>query len=313
MEFAIEAINLRKSFQGNEVVKGINLRVKKGELFAILGPNGAGKTTTINMLTTLLNQDGGTAKVAGFDIQQQVNEVRKRISLTGQFAALDEGLTGIQNLEMVARLSGYAAREARSVSEQYLQSFGLWEAKDKIVGNYSGGMRRRLDIAASIITQPELIFLDEPTTGLDPRSRIQVWKIVRMLLDKGTTVLLTTQYLEEADQLADRIAVIHQGMVIAEGTPMELKASIGGKTLTLQLETETAPDYINKLLSKLSFTAYSDSNPLIYKIAVQEAKLANQVIHTFLENDISVNYFSLSEPSLDEVFLTLTHKSKEVV
>lgn len=313
MEFAIEAINLRKSFQGNEVVKGINLRVKKGELFAILGPNGAGKTTTINMLTTLLRQDGGTAKVAGFDVQQQVNEVRKRISLTGQFAALDEGLTGIQNLEMVARLSGYGAKEARSVSEQYLQSFGLWEAKDKIVGNYSGGMRRRLDIAASIITQPELIFLDEPTTGLDPQSRIQVWKIVRMLLDKGTTVLLTTQYLEEADQLADRIAVIHQGMVIAEGTPMDLKASIGGKTLTLQLETETAPDYINKLLSKLSFTAYSDSNPLIYKIAVQEAKLANQVIHTLLENDISVNYFSLSEPSLDEVFLTLTHKSKEVV
>ncbi len=216
MEYTIDVHGLSKTFQGNEVVKGIDLRVKKGELFALLGPNGAGKTTTINMLTTLLKADGGTAVVAGYDVRKQAGEVRKRISLTGQFAALDEGLSGLQNLEMVAKLSGCPSREARYIAEDSIRSFGLWEAKDRTVSHYSGGMRRRLDIAASIVTQPDLIFLDEPTTGLDLQSRIQVWEVVHMLLGLGTTVVLTTQYLEEADQLADRIAVIDQGSIIAE-------------------------------------------------------------------------------------------------
>lgn len=314
MEYAIDVHGLSKSFQGNEVVKGITFRVKKGELFALLGPNGAGKTTTINMLTTLLKADGGTAIVAGYDVRKQAGEVRKRISLTGQFAALDEGLSGLQNLEMIAKLSGCSSRDARSIAKDSIRSFGLWEAKDRAVGQYSGGMRRRLDIAASIVTQPDLIFLDEPTTGLDPQSRIQVWDVVRMLLDIGTTVVLTTQYLEEADQLADRIAVIDQGRIIAEGTPTQLKASIAGKTLSIQLSYPIEMERITELLADTHLVVYQDHNPLVYKMAIQEAKLANEIIHRLLSYDIPMEYFILGEPSLDEVFLTLTHfNTKEAV
>ncbi|WP_309568646.1 ATP-binding cassette domain-containing protein [Paenibacillus sp. sptzw28] len=229
MSYAIEIIGLRKSFNDQEVVKGIHLSVKKGELFALLGPNGAGKTTTINMLSTLLKPDGGTALVSGYDVVKHAKEVRKKISLTGQFAALDEGLSGLQNVILIARLYGFPPKEARSIAEQLILSFGLSDAKDRMVRSYSGGMLRRLDIAASIVTQPEIIFLDEPTTGLDPQSRMGVWEVVRTLLKHGTTVLLTTQYLEEADQLADRIAVIDKGNIVAEGTPNQLKASIGVK------------------------------------------------------------------------------------
>lgn len=313
MAYAIEVQGLRKSFQGNEVVKGIELRVKKGELFAVLGPNGAGKTTTINMLSTLLKPDSGSALVTGFDVVKQAKEVRKRISLTGQYAALDEALTGLQNLKMVCKLNGYSTNEAQAIAEESIRSFGLWEARDRVIEKYSGGMRRRLDIAASIVSQPELIFLDEPTTGLDPQSRIQVWEVVRMLLRMGTTVLLTTQYLEEADQLADRIAVIDKGTIIAQGTPAELKASIGQKTLTIQLSEPVAEDKMNGLLADYPFKVYQDYQPLTYKMPVQEAKLANSAIHTLMVNDIPIEYFSLGEPSLDEVFLTLTHaKTQEV-
>lgn len=312
MAYAIEVQGLRKSFQGNEVVKGIDLRVNKGELFAVLGPNGAGKTTTINMLSTMLKPDSGSALVTGFDVVKQAKEVRKRISLTGQYAALDETLTGLQNLEMVCKLNGYSTKEARVITEESIRSFDLWEARDRVIENYSGGMRRRLDIAASIVSQPELIFLDEPTTGLDPQSRMQVWEVVRMLLKMGTTVLLTTQYLEEADQLADRIAVIDKGTIIAQGTPAELKASIGQKTLTIQLSEPVAEDKMNELLTDYPFKVYLDHQPLTYKMPVQEAKLANSVIHTLMVNDIPIEFFSLGEPSLDEVFLTLTHsKTKE--
>ncbi len=313
MEYAITVSGLRKSFQGKEVVKGIDLRVKKGELFALLGPNGAGKTTTIHMLTTLLRSDGGTAIVAGFDVAKQASEVRKRISLTGQFAALDEGLSGSQNLELIAKLSGYAARAARTIAEDSLRSFGLWEARDQLVCNYSGGMRRRLDIAASIVTQPELIFLDEPTTGLDPQSRMQVWEVVRMLLAMGTTVLLTTQYLEEADQLADRIAVIDQGCIIAEGTPLQLKSTIGGKTLTVQLSQPVEKERITELLTSRSLDVFSDQHSLVYKLPVQEARLANDIIQQLLNHDIPIAYFTLDEPSLDEVFLVLTQTNERKI
>jgi ABC-2 type transport system ATP-binding protein len=316
MSYAIEINGLRKSFNDQEVVKGIHLKVKKGELFALLGPNGAGKTTTIDMLSTLLRPDGGTALVAGYDVVKHAKEVRKKISLTGQFAALDEGLSGLQNLILIARLYGFSPKEARSIAEQLIQSFGLSDAKDRMVQNYSGGMRRRLDIAASMVTQPEIIFLDEPTTGLDLQSRMGVWGVVRSLLKQGTTVLLTTQYLEEADQLADRIAVIDNGSIVSEGTPSQLKASIGGKSLAIRLAEQTDEATINRLLADHhDLIGFQGSNPLEYNIPVQEAILASQAIHTLVSNKVPIDYFSLSEPSLDEVFLVLTasKQKKEVV
>ncbi len=307
----IKVKKLKKSFNGTEVVKGIDLNVKKGELFALLGPNGAGKTTTINMLSTLLKPDSGEAWISGKNLSTEVKEVRKKISLTGQFASLDEGLTGIQNLILISRLHGYSRKEASNVAERLLQSFGLAEAKTRSISEYSGGMRRRLDIAASMVTQPELIFLDEPTTGLDPQSRIQVWEVVRELLKQGTTVLLTTQYLEEADQLADRIGVIDHGEIIAEGTPQQLKASIGQKTLSIQFkELSNQEQMIRILYDHHAVNIYPSESPLVFKIPIQEAKGANEIIQTLFLQHYSIEYFSLEEPSLDEVFLTLTASKK---
>lgn len=221
MEKAIEAKGLRKSFKGTEVLKGVNFEVKRGEIFALLGSNGAGKTTIVKILTTLLKPDGGTALVNGFDVVEKPGEVRRSISLTGQFAAVDEILTGRENLIMISRLRHLT--NSRRVAADLLSRFGLSDAADRRVSTYSGGMRRRLDIAMSLIGKPQVIFLDEPTTGLDPEARIEVWKTVKELADGGTTVLLTTQYLEEAEQLADRIAILHEGRIIVSGTLEELK------------------------------------------------------------------------------------------
>jgi ABC-2 type transport system ATP-binding protein len=312
LPYAIETKELRKSYNGMEVVRGIDLRVKQGELFALLGPNGAGKTTTIHILSTLVKPDGGFVSVAGFDIVGNARNVRRKISLTGQFAALDEGLSGLQNLMLISRLYGYSAKTARSVSEELIESFELGEAKDRAVLHYSGGMRRRLDIAASIVTEPDVIFLDEPTTGLDPQSRIQVWEVVRSLLKRGTTVLLTTQYLEEADQLADRIAVMDKGSLIAEGTPRQLKASVGNRTLTIQFIEPADQHKLGTLLNEEhALNVLQDDHPLVHKIPVKNASAANQALCTLMKNGFAIEYFALSEPSLDEVFLSLTHaKSK---
>ncbi|MEC0308752.1 ATP-binding cassette domain-containing protein [Paenibacillus lautus] len=312
MPYAIETKELRKSYNGMEVVRGIDLRVEQGELFALLGPNGAGKTTTIHMLSTLVKPDGGFASVAGFDIVGNARNVRRRISLTGQFAALDEGLSGLQNLMLISRLYGYSAKTARSVSEELIESFGLSEAKERAVQHYSGGMRRRLDIAASIVTEPDVIFLDEPTTGLDPQSRNQVWEVVGSLLKRGTTVLLTTQYLEEADQLADRIAVMDKGSLIAEGTPRQLKASVGNRTLTIQFIEPADQRRVGTLLNEAhALNVLEDDHPLVLKIPVEDASTATEALRTLMNNGFAIEYFALSEPSLDEVFLSLTHaKSK---
>ncbi|MEC0094404.1 ABC transporter ATP-binding protein [Paenibacillus macquariensis] len=221
MEKAIEAKGLRKSFKNTEVLKGVDFEVKRGEIFALLGSNGAGKTTIVRILTTLLKQDGGTATVNGFDVASKPENVRYAISLTGQFAAVDEILTGRENLIMIAKLRHLD--HPRQVAEDLLKRFGLTDAADRKPSTYSGGMRRRLDIALSLVGKPQIIFLDEPTTGLDPEARIEVWKIVKELADGGTTVFLTTQYLEEAEQLADRIAILHEGRIIASGTLAELK------------------------------------------------------------------------------------------
>ncbi|MBD0324173.1 MAG: ATP-binding cassette domain-containing protein, partial [Aldersonia sp.] len=232
---AIETHGLIKRFGSTTAVDGIDLAVETGGVFGVLGPNGAGKTTTIRMLATLLPIDGGRASVLGHDVAREPAAVRSKVALTGQFAALDEDLTGTENLVLLGRLYGFSWPAARRRAEQLLAAFELTDAVARSVKTYSGGMRRRLDIAASIVVTPELIFLDEPTTGLDPRSRNQVWEIVRSLVAGGTTVLLTTQYLDEADQLADRLAVIDRGRVIAEGTTGELKASVGAGALHVRV------------------------------------------------------------------------------
>ncbi|NOU98581.1 ABC transporter ATP-binding protein [Paenibacillus planticolens] len=221
MEKAIEVKGLRKSFKDTEVLKGVDFEVKRGEIYALLGSNGAGKTTIVRILTTLLKQDGGTAFVNGFDVASKPENVRHAISLTGQFAAVDEILTGRENLIMIAKLRHLD--HPRQVADDLLKRFGLSDAADRKPSTYSGGMRRRLDIALGLVGKPQIIFLDEPTTGLDPEARIEVWKIVKELADGGTTVFLTTQYLEEAEQLADRIAILHEGRIIAGGTLTELK------------------------------------------------------------------------------------------
>lgn len=221
MKKAIEVKGLRKSFKDTEVLKGVDFEVKRGEIFALLGSNGAGKTTIVRILTTLLKQDQGTATVNGFDVASEPGNVRHAISLTGQFAAVDEILTGRENLVMIAKLRHLD--DPRQVADNLLKRFGLTEAADRKPSTYSGGMRRRLDIALSLVGKPEIIFLDEPTTGLDPEARIEVWKIVKELANGGTTVFLTTQYLEEAEQLADRISILHGGRIIAGGTLAELK------------------------------------------------------------------------------------------
>jgi ABC-2 type transport system ATP-binding protein len=234
MEKAIEVKGLRKSFKDTEVLKGVDFEVKRGEIFALLGSNGAGKTTIVRILTTLLKQDGGTATVNGFDVASKPENVRHAISLTGQFAAVDEILTGRENLIMIAKLRHLD--HPRQVADDLLKRFGLTDAADRKPSTYSGGMRRRLDIALSLVGKPQIIFLDEPTTGLDPEARIEVWKIVKELADGGTTVFLTTQYLEEAEQLADRIAILHEGRIIASGTLAELK----------QLFPKTQVEYVEK-------------------------------------------------------------------
>src|SRR5918999_215704 len=232
---AIEATGLVKIFGDTRAVDGVDLAVRSGSVYGVLGPNGAGKTTTIRMLATLLRPDEGTARVLGHDIVEEADAVRSAVTLTGQLASVDEDLTGRENLILVGRLLGLKRPQAKTRATELLEAFGLAEAAAKLVKNYSGGMRRRLDIAASIVVTPRLMFLDEPTTGLDPRSRNQVWDIIRMLVAGGTTILLCTQYLEEADQIADGIAVIDHGKVIAEGTPGQLKASVGAGALHVRL------------------------------------------------------------------------------
>src|SRR5688572_17036651 len=235
MAHAIETSGLTKSFRATRALAGVDLRIRKGSVYGLLGPNGAGKTTTIRILATLLKPDEGTATVLGLAVVRDARTVRQKVSLTGQYASVDEDLTGQENLVLVGRLVGLSWRQARERGVELLAAFGLEDAGGRQVRTYSGGMRRRIDIAASLVTKPEILFLDEPTTGLDPRSRNQVWDLVRQIAAAGTTVLLTTQYLEEADRLAERMAVIDRGKVIAEGTSSELKASIGSNALHVRL------------------------------------------------------------------------------
>lgn len=306
-DWAIEAKGLVKIFGKHRAVDGVDLTVRKGTVYGFLGPNGAGKTTTIRVLATLLKPDGGSARIFGHDLSKEGDEIRSRISLTGQYASIDEDLTGMENLVMMGRLMGYRRRAAKARAAELLKAFGLEEAAKRQVKNYSGGMRRRIDIAASIVVTPELLFLDEPTAGLDPRSRNQVWDIIRALVGGGTTVLLTTQYLEEADQLADRIAVINQGKIIAEGTSSELKASVGTGTLNIQLVNgEERAKAAAILEDKLSVSVHSTSDSTSLTAQINDSFLVAAALSELARNQIAVSDFSFGRPSLDEVFLTLT-------
>ena len=304
---AIEARGLVKHFGSTRAVDGLDLEVPAGTVYGVLGPNGAGKTTAIRVLATLLEPDGGTARVLGHDVLDDPATVRSRVSLTGQFASVDEDLTGFENLVLLSRLWGYARRDAKARARDLLDAFGLAEASNRQVKAYSGGMRRRIDIAASIVVTPELIFLDEPTTGLDPRSRNQVWEIVRALTASGTTVLLTTQYLDEADQLADRIAVIDHGRVIAEGTSAQLKASVGTGALHVRVRDPDERTRAEEVLAgALQLPVRLEPDPTALSASVGDTEVVAHALTELARAGVGVSGFSMGQPSLDEVFLSLT-------
>ena len=311
-DLAIEASGLVKTFGETRAVAGVDLAVRPGMVYGLLGPNGAGKTTTIRMLATLLRPDDGKARVFGHDVVREADEVRSRVSLTGQFASVDEDLTGFENLVLLARLLGHSRAQAKARAGELLDAFGLSEAANRQVKNYSGGMQRRLDIAASIVVTPDLMFLDEPTAGLDPRSRHQVWEIVRALVAGGTTVLLTTQYLDEADQLADRIAVIDRGKVIAEGTSGELKASVGSGVLHVRLRDREDRSGAERVLSQaLGVPVHPDSDPAALSARVSDPERVAHALAELSRSGVAVTEFALGQPSLDEVFLALTGRPAE--
>jgi ABC-2 type transport system ATP-binding protein len=311
---AITTSGLVKTFGDTRALDGIDLAVPAGTVYGVLGPNGAGKTTTVRVLATLLRPDGGEARVFGHDVLREPDAVRSLVSLAGQVSSVDEDLTGTENLTLLARLLGYQKPAARDRAALLLEAFGLTDAAGRQVKNYSGGMRRRLDIAASILNTPDLLFLDEPTAGLDPRSRNQVWDIVRVIVAQGTTVLLTTQYLDEADHLAGRIAVIDHGKVIAEGTPGQLKSSVGAGTVHVRLRDPLQrPEAADVLARVLAAQVQLDADAVALTVRVSDggaaqaaAEYAAQALAELARSGITVDDFSLGQPSLDEVFLALT-------
>ncbi len=309
---AIEATGLVKSFGSTRAVDGIDLAVPAGHVYGVLGPNGAGKTTTIRMLATLIAPDAGSARVLGHDVVSDADAVRGLVSLTGQLASVDEELTGRENLVLLGRLLGLRRGAVRARADELLEAFGIAEAAGRLVKHYSGGMRRRLDIAASIVVTPELMFLDEPTTGLDPRSRNQVWEIARALVAEGTTILLCTQYLEEADQLADGIAVIDRGRVIAEGTPGQLKASVGTGALHVRLLQASRRAEAARVLEAVVGPVALEADPAALSASCADADRAAAGVAELARAGLGIAEFSLAQPSLDEVFLALTgHLTEE--
>ncbi|WP_386046819.1 ATP-binding cassette domain-containing protein [Tumebacillus lipolyticus] len=296
-----------KTFGDNRAVDGVDLNVRAGSIYGVLGPNGAGKTTTIRMLATLLRLDAGSARIFGYDVVKEPQIVRQLIGVTGQYASVDESLSATENLVIFSRLLGLGRAESRRKAAELLEEFGLTEAAKRPLKNFSGGMRRRLDLAASLIAQPPLIFLDEPTTGLDPRTRAQMWETIRRLVKTGSTVLLTTQYLDEADQLADRIAVIDRGRVVAEGTVDELKASVGTSSLHLRVQrsqdTEDARQIVEQVLKARSNVS-AEAGRITAPMA--DADLVTDLLIALRTRGISLAEISVQKPTLDEVFLTIT-------
>ncbi|WP_278102909.1 ATP-binding cassette domain-containing protein [Microbacterium proteolyticum] len=304
---AVRAEGLVKTFGSNRAVDGVDLVVEAGTVYGVLGPNGAGKTTTISMLTTLLRPDGGRAEIFGHDVVKDAHIVRQLIGLTGQFASVDEKLSATENLIIFARLLGLSRADARRKSTELLEEFGLTEAASRPLAKFSGGMRRRLDLAASLIAQPPLIFLDEPTTGLDPRTRGQMWDTIRRLVSTGSTVVLTTQYLDEADQLAGRIAVIDRGRVVAEGTALELKASVGQASLVLRLQPGSDLEVARATIARvLNATAVVSPEAARLTVPMSDPDEVTDLLVAFRAAGVHLSEFSVQQPTLDEVFLTLT-------
>jgi len=305
-ELAIEATGLVKSFGETKALAGVDLAAREGSVLAVLGPNGAGKTTAVRILATLLRADAGAARVNGFDLRKQPEKVRASIGLTGQFASVDEDLTGTQNLVMIGQLLDLPTRAARKRAAELLAWFDLTAAANKVAKTYSGGMRRRLDLAASLVGRPRVIFLDEPTTGLDPAKREDMWDVVRSLVSDGSTVLLTTQYLEEADALADEITVIDHGRVIAHDTPHGLKRVIGGQRLTARPADPARHDDLVAVLRAVGGQAPEDDGRGTVTVRVDGDDVLPDVVARLRAAGIAVEEFSLHLPSLDEVFFTLT-------
>lgn len=308
-KYVVEAKGLKKSYGSNEVLKGIDLKVERGTMLALLGPNGAGKTTTVRILSTLLGFDAGTVKVEGYDVTTEPDKVRGVIGLTGQSAAIDELLTGRENLVMMGRLYRLTSASAKARAQELLEEFNLVDAADRPAKTYSGGMRRRLDLAVSLIATPPVIFLDEPTTGLDPRSRLAMWGIIKDLMAAGTSILLTTQYLEEADQLADRIVVIDGGKVIAEGTATELKSKVGKDRLELTFsDTHTLSRAVALLGKKI---IDSDEKESTATVVIKDTNTDVKETLTLLSQEkLAIQSMAIHKPTLDDVFLSLTGKQK---
>ncbi len=308
-ELAFEVKDVAKHFGEVKALDGVSLKAEKGKIFGLLGPNGAGKTTLVNMLATLSLPTKGSLEVLGVDVLKHPDKVRKLIGLAGQFAAVDEYLTGEENLYMVGRLYHLSSKETKTRTKDILEKLKLTEAAKRQARTYSGGMRRRLDLGASLVGYPKILFLDEPTTGLDPRTRLDMWKIIRELVEQGTSILLTTQYLEEADELADHIAVLDRGKLIAEGTSAQLKAKLGGDVIEFQLEDSKDQDKALHAVNNLGQKKPSyneEDNTITLPVGSQGSKKLAEVVRALDQSDISPHTLSLHEPSLDDVFLTLT-------
>lgn len=308
---AIAASGLRKAYKDKVVLDGIDLDVAAGTVFSLLGPNGAGKTTTVNVLTTLMKADGGTVRVAGHDVETETKAVRAAIGVTGQFAAVDDLLTGRENLQLMAALKGLRPGESKLVVDDLLERFDLAESAQKMTATYSGGMRRKLDLAMTLVGKPRIIFLDEPTTGLDPRSRRTMWDIIRGLVAEGVTIFLTTQYLEEADRLADRIAVLDQGRLVAQGTPAELKRQIPGSHVRLRFAGDLELDSAMRVLTDAT---RDDEEDLILRVPSDGGARSLRALLAQLDtHSIEVEEFSVHTPDLDDVFLALTGRTSTKV
>jgi oleandomycin transport system ATP-binding protein len=307
--YAFEAVGLRKRFGNTQALDGVDLAAREGSVLAVLGPNGAGKTTAVRILATLLRADSGRAIVGGYDVAREPHKVRETIGLTGQYASVDEDLTGTQNLVLIGRLLNLSAREAKSRAGELLEWFDLTEAAGRVAKNYSGGMRRRLDLAAGLVGRPSVIFLDEPTTGLDPAKREDMWDVVRSLVNRGSTVLLTTQYLDEADALADEISVIDHGRVIAHDTPDGLKRIVGGQRIEVRPSDPDRLDDVRRILTEIAGTAPELSGRNELSVAVPGEDAFAPTVARLAAEGIAVHELSLHLPSLDEVFLTLTGRT----
>jgi ABC-2 type transport system ATP-binding protein len=309
---AIEMENLQKTFGGKvKALDGVTLSVESGTVFGLLGPNGAGKTTAVRILTTVLSADGGSARVLGHDVGLEPDAVRRRIGLAGQFAAVDENLTGAENLWLAGRLNRLSRKEVKARTSQLLEQFGLADAANRTSKTYSGGMRRRLDVAASLVAQPEVLFLDEPTTGLDPASRADLWEMIERLVAQGTTVLLTTQYLEEADRLAERLAVVDHGKVIAEGTPTSLKSQMGATVLEVGFADPKTASFAAQLLDGVGGQPPAVEDSKVEVNVNDGPRVVTQALGILEAQGITPATLALREPSLDDVFLALTGKRTE--